>query len=317
MTTLTRVTRRWSAVGWVLALVGLSGCAIIGPGERGVRRTLGKIEHKVLEPGPALFNPLFTDVMLVVVQTRNVEVRLSLPSKEGLTIESDISILYRIQPDMVPSIVENVGLEYERSIILSTFHSAAAAITARHYAKDMHTGRRAEIEQEIAASMNSLIVPRGFEVEAVLLKSITLPARLTQAIEARLQAEQEAMRMEFVLQHERLEAERRVTEAKGIRDAQQIITDGLTPLLIQYRSIEAFQALATSPNAKVVFTDGRSPLLLSADPAPAPAVTPPPRPGAAPVAPASSSRPRETREPRPASGTPPAAPVPVYPDEGE
>jgi prohibitin 1 len=312
MASVRRVATRWSAVGWAIALLGLSGCAIVGPGERGVRRTLGQIDRRVLEPGPALFTPFITDVVHVLVQTRNVEVRLALPSKEGLTIESDISILYRIHPEMVPHIVENVGLDYERTIILSTFRSTAASITARHYAKDMHSGRRADIEREIAASMNELITRRGFEVEAVLLKSITLPHRLTQAIEARLQAEQDAMRMEFVLQHERLEADRKVTEAKGIRDAQQIITDGLTPLLIQYRSIEAFQALATSPNAKVVFTDGRTPLLLSADPASAPPA--PPR-AAAPAPPASSpSRNGMVREPRP-SILPLPVPLPPQPAE--
>jgi len=248
----------------VLVCVALSvgACAIIPPGERGVRRTLGQLDDEVLSPGPAFFNPFLTTVVTVPVRTMNLEVRLPLPSKEGLTIQSEISILYRVNPLFVPKILEEVGPDYERVLILSIFRSAAATVSARHFAKDMHSGRRGEIEREISLLMNEALHPRGFEVEAVLMKSILLPERLTQAIELKLQSEQEALRMEFVLARERLEAQRRLTEAKGLRDAQQVLAEGLTPLVIQFRALEVFGALAASSNTKIIFTDGRSPLLL-------------------------------------------------------
>ena len=225
-------------------------------------QTLGMLEPQVFEPGPVFYNPLVSNVLSLPVSTQNLEVRLSLPSREGLTIDAEISILYRIDAESVPTILEQIGIDYERSVVLSTFRSAAADVTSQHLAKDMHSGMRAEIASEIAESMDRALRPRGFTIEAVLLKSIVLPARLTAAIEAKLQAEQESQRMEFVLTRERQEAQRRVMEAEGIRDAQRVLNEGLTPMLIQYQTLEVFRDLARSPNAKVIFTDGRTPLLL-------------------------------------------------------
>jgi regulator of protease activity HflC (stomatin/prohibitin superfamily) len=106
---------------------------------------------------------------------------------------------------------------------------------------------------------------RGFIIEAVLLKSIVLPAGLTKAIGDKLEAEQDAQRMEFVLNKERLEATRRIIEAEGIRDAQKIISEGLSPLLLRFKTIEAFNKLSTSPNAKVIITNGEQPLMINGE----------------------------------------------------
>lgn len=243
----------------------LVGCATVGPGERGVKRTLGKLDDEIHGPGAVFFNPFITSVERLPVRTTNVEVNLSLPSKEGLTIQAEISILYRIEPEAVIEILETVGPDYERALILTTFRSAAANIASKHLAKDMHSGERANIESEITVNMNQLLQPRGFLIENVLLKSISLPRGLAVAIEEKLAAEQEAQRMVFVLEREGREAERKKTEALGIRDAQQIIDEGLTPRLLQWKTIEAFRELSTSPNTKVIFTDGRTPLLVPPD----------------------------------------------------
>ncbi|GAA4399085.1 hypothetical protein GCM10023187_10440 [Nibrella viscosa] len=113
--------------------------------------------------------------------------------------------------------------------------------------------------------MMTQLKDRGFTVESVLLKSIVLPLGLTKAIEEKLEAEQDAQRMQFVLDKERQEAQCRIIEAEGIRDSQKIINEGLTPMLIQFKSIEAFNKLSTSPNSKVIITSGDTPFLLSAD----------------------------------------------------
>ena len=107
-----------------------------------------------------------------------------------------------------------------------------------------------------------IIGDRGFVIESVLMKSIQLPKGLYQAIEEKLQAEQEAQRMEFVLQKERQEASRRTIEAEGIRDANKIISEGLTPQIIQYKTIEAYRELSKSPNAKLIIGNGNQPMLL-------------------------------------------------------
>lgn len=163
---------------------------------------------------------------------------------------------------MAPHVIETIGEEYEDSVIISVFRSAAADVSARFLAKDMYSAERTTIEREIAATMSKLVGPRGFVVEAILMKSIKLPLGLSRAIEEKLQSEQQAQRMQFVLDQERSEAERRRVEAAGIRDSQKIIADGLTPALIQWKTIEAFKRLAESPNSKIIFTDGRTPLLI-------------------------------------------------------
>ena len=129
----------------------------------------------------------------------------------------------------------------------------------------MHSGKRAEIEAEIKDQMSKLLEGRGFVIESVLLKSITLPSGLYAAIEAKLQAEQQAQQMEFILQRERKEAERKRIEAEGIRDAQRIIKEGITNENIEWRSLEVLRELSSSPNAKLIITNGKTPVLINGD----------------------------------------------------
>ena len=188
---------------------------------------------------------------------------MSLPSKEGLTIESEISILYSIDKNKVPFILEDIGLNYESVLIMNVFRSAAADISAQYMAKDMHSGMRSQIENQILERMDESLKQRGFIIERVLMKSIRLPEELSRAIERKLAAEQEAQQMEYVLDRERKEAERRKIEAEGTREAQKILAEGLVREIIELRSIEAFRELAKSPNAKIIITDGKTPYLIN------------------------------------------------------
>jgi regulator of protease activity HflC (stomatin/prohibitin superfamily) len=172
--------------------------------------------------------------------------------------------LYHIKGELAVQILKSVGkAKLGEEIILSVLRSAAADVTAKFYAKDMHTSERESIEKEIANKMMNILGDRGFVIENVLLKSIRLPRGLSQAIEQKLEAEQQAQQMEFVLNKEKREAERKRIEAEGIRDAQKIISEGLNELLIQYKSLEVMQQLSTSPNAKVIITDGKTPYLIN------------------------------------------------------
>jgi regulator of protease activity HflC (stomatin/prohibitin superfamily) len=126
----------------------------------------------------------------------------------------------------------------------------------------MHSGMRAEIEESIKIKMGENLTDKGILVEAVLMKSIQLPAGLASSIEQKLQAEQDAMRMVFILQQEKLEAERKIIEATGVKDAQKILSEGLTDQIIKVRSIEAFIELSKSNNAKIIVTDGKVPYLI-------------------------------------------------------
>ncbi len=254
-----------NATMFLVTVALLSSCTVVRQGEVGVKRTLGRIQPVTLAEGAKVFNPFVTTILKVPTRTMNIEVRSPLPSKEGLTVQSDISILYRVESSYAPQIVEKLGMSYDQVVILPVFRSAVADVSSKYFAKDMHTGQRASIEKEIREMMMSQLKDRGFVVESVLLKSIVLPSGLAKAIEDKLESEQDSQRMQFVLDKERQEAQRRIIEAEGIRDAQKIINEGLTPMLIQFKSIEAFKQLSTSPNAKVIITNGNTPMILSTE----------------------------------------------------
>lgn len=249
---------------YMIALFALSftSCAVVRQDEVGIKRSFGRLDNRVLQPGMVAFNPFVSTVIKVPVRTVNREISIDLPSKEGLTIASEISILYRIEPSKTPEILRQTGLNYANALILPVFRSAAADVTSRYFAKDMHSGERDQIEKAISKRMMEELSERGFIIEAVLMKSIRLPQGLSKAIEEKLQAEQDAQRMKFVLEREQLEAQRKKIEAEGERDAQKIISEGLNPLIINFKTIEAFKALSNSPNAKIIITDGKAPLLV-------------------------------------------------------
>ncbi|GAB2942304.1 hypothetical protein GCM10027048_03590 [Hymenobacter coalescens] len=271
----------------------LSSCTVVRQGEVGVRRRLGQIDREVILAGPKVFNPFTSTIIKVPTTTQNLEIRSNLPSKEGLTVGSEISILYRVQGTELPNVLENVGMQYADVLILPVFRSAAADVGARYYAKDMHSAERAAIERAIRDQMAEVLAKRGFVIENVLLKSIALPAGLAKAIEDKLEAEQDAQRMEFLKQRETKDAERRVIEAEGqqriaivraegerqaavlraqgqadamrieaeaVRTTNRLISQGLTKEVLRYKGIEAFRELSKSQNTKTIIS-GDAPIL--------------------------------------------------------
>ncbi len=247
-----------------VAVFFLSSCVIVRPGEVGVKQKLGKLSNEVHEQGAVWFSPFTTVVIKTNIQITDLKLVQNLPSKEGLSVKADISILYRIAPSYVPKVIRELGKEYE-VIIANVFKSASSDVCAHYLAKDMHSGKRYEIEKAIKVRMAEVLSKQGIVVEEVLMKSIQLPARLSKSIEEKLQAEQDAMRMEFILQIARKEAERKIIEATGQSKAQIILSEGLTDQIIRMKSIEAFNELAKSPNGKVIITDGKTPFLIEVD----------------------------------------------------
>ena len=240
----------------------LPSCAIVREGQVGVKRRLGKYKEAPIDQGVTFYNPFTTTVLKVSTQTENMRVETHIPSKEGLNIKAEISILYSIDGDEAPEVLRQIGRNYEQAVIMPVFRSAVADVSARYFAKDMHTGQRAVIEQAIREQMTENLEGRGIIVETVLIKSIELPMNLARAIEEKLEAEQQALRMEFVLQQTRQQAEQQRIEAEGTRDAQLIIAEGLTAEILRFKAIEAYLELARSPNAKVIVPSGEMPLLL-------------------------------------------------------
>jgi len=247
----------------MIALFFFSSCAVIRPGEVGVKQRMGVLADKIMTEGAYAYNPITTRVVKTPIRTENLKVKLNLPSKEGLNVAAEISILYSIDQEKVPELLRTIGAQYQ-TIVRSVFRSSSADVCSKFPAKDMHSGKRANIEDEIQAKMSETLTKKGIIVESVLLKSISLPSGLYSSIEDRLQAEQNAMRMRFTLEQEKLEAERKIIEAKGNRDAQIILSEGLTKEILQLKGIEAFVKLSQSTGAKVIITGGgETPFLLN------------------------------------------------------
>lgn len=248
----------------IFLLVTLSSCGIVRPGEVGVKQRFGKIIGDVRDPGAYLHNPFTARIVKVPTRTINMPTQLSgLPTKEGLTVTCELAVLFHIEKEYAVKVVKTVGVRNGEGIIQSVLRSAVADVTATFLAKDLHTSERRQIETAIEKRMTTLLGDRGFVVEAILLKSIQLPRKLSNAIEEKLEAEQRAQTMRFELEREKQEAERVKIQAEGIRDAQKIIAEGLSDLIIKYQSIQAFKELSKSNNAKVIITDGKAPFLIN------------------------------------------------------
>ena len=265
-----------------IGMLGLSSCAVIRPGQVGVKSRLGKLSEKTVDAGLMFYNPLVSSIIRVPTRTINREMSMNLPSKEGLTIQSDVSILYRIDPTKVTTVIEEIGLNYDQ-IITSVFRSSAPDVCSQFLAKDMHSGERRSIEMRITELMNEYLQPRGFEIEAVLMKSITLPKGLAEAIEMKLEAEQDAFRMEYILAQETKEAERTEIKAEALKQqmiiaaeakarvieieaeanklANDKLSQSLTPNVLKLKQIEGLLELSKSPNAKTLFMDGQNPFM--------------------------------------------------------
>lgn len=175
-----------------------------------------------------------------------------MPSKEGLLVTLDVSLRFRLDAKRASEVFRTVQQPYQDTLVIPNLRSAIRSVTSAYSANALYTGKREVVAQEILDSLKHVLEPRGITVDQVLLRDIQLPTSLKQAIEAKQQAEQEALRMSFVLQKEKQEAERKRIEAAGIRDFQRIVAQGISQQLLTWKGIEATEKLASSNNAKVV-----------------------------------------------------------------
>ena len=240
------------------SLIALAtSCAIIEQDQVGVKRRFGKVIPDIKEPGLVFFNPLTSSVLKVYVRTKNLTINENLPSKEGLTVRSESSILYSIKADGVPVILKQTGIYYERDLILPVYRSAAADICSQYDAKDMHSSKRNEIEIEIKKRMQEVLTPKGFVIEAVLMKSIALPERISSSIERKLEAEQEALRLAFVTEQQKREVERQIILEEGNREMARIRAEGQkNATIIQAEAKKQADIIASEGKAKAIEIEG-------------------------------------------------------------
>jgi regulator of protease activity HflC (stomatin/prohibitin superfamily) len=236
----------------LFSLLALSRCVTVVPaGNVGVIDVFGTVGEVPLKAGINFMNP-FARVVLFSVKTQELKEVMDVPSREGLTVQLEVSVLYHVNPERAADIYKTVGENYVEVILEPQFRSVSRGVTAGYEARALYTSEREQLALQILKELEAITGVRGIEVESTPLRRVGLPPGLTQAIEEKLRMEQESQRMQFVLTKEQQEADRKRIEAQGIADFQNIVAKGISEPLLRWKGIEATTKLAESQNAKVV-----------------------------------------------------------------
>lgn len=236
----------------IFGLIFFFSCVISVPtGHVGVLTLFGKVTGETLGEGIHLINPLKA-VQKLSIQTQSVKESANVPSNEGLILALDTSLLFHLDGTKAADVYQKVGANYAEKIVEPTLRAAIRTATSAHSANALYTNARELVQQQIKDQLTAELGPRGVVIEDVLLRDVQLPPMLKSSIEAKQQAEQDALRMNFILQKEKQEAERKRIEAQGIADFQKIVAQGISPQLLEWKGIEATEKLASSSNSKVV-----------------------------------------------------------------
>src|SRR5438105_9655065 len=235
----------------LLFFMGACSLTKVDTGNVGVLTKFGRVTGDVLPEGIHLIDPLKSANQLTV-RTQEQKEAASVPSSEGLIMTLEASLLFHLDKEKAADLFQHLGPDYVSKIVEPTLRSAIREATSSHGANALYTGEREQVAKEIETNLSSQLAVRGIVVEKVLLRDIQLPESLKRSIELKQAAEQESLAMQFRLQKEKQEADRKRIEAQGIKDFQTIVAQGITPGLLEWKGIEATEKLATSPNAKVV-----------------------------------------------------------------
>lgn len=193
---------------------------------------------------------------------------LTVLSSDGATIRMQVSILYRPNAEFLDSLQKMVGETYYSDIVAPNIRGIARAVAGRYKPEEIYSTKREELAKSILEELTAEVAKRWIIVQNVLIRNVQIPAKISEAINFKLAADQEAQKMQFTIQKERLEAERKRIEAQGIADFQQIVAAGITPSYLKWKGIEATEHIAQSPNSKIVIVGNSSqemPIILSAD----------------------------------------------------
>jgi len=272
---------KFKPVGRIVALLfillGIANACVkqIDAGEVGVKVLFGSIQPEVMGSGLHFINPLL-DVKKMDVKTQNYTMSgindegnksgddaIRVLTSDGLEVTIDLTVLYRVIASDAPRLLRETGDDYRDKIVRPITRTKIRDNAVYYQAVDLFGSKRDVFQQGIYKSIETDFKKRGLMLEQLLVRNITLPNSVKASIESKINAEQDAKKMEFVLQKEQQEAERKRVEAQGIADYQRIINTGLTSQQLQYEQIKAMKELALSPNSKViVMGKGNSPIIL-------------------------------------------------------
>ena len=248
-----RAGRRAGLVLLLLLLAATVSCGVrtIDTGSVGVTTLFGRLTGEQLPEGLHVVNPL-KRVTEMSIRTQEIKEHADVPSSEGLIIGLETSLLYRLDPARAAEVFQKIGPNYIEVVVTPNLRSVMRAVTAAHTANALYSEGRELVAQQMLDQLKKILNPTGVLVESVLLRDIRLPDTLRTAIESKQQADQQSQQMQFVLQRERQEADRKRIEAQGVADFQRIVSSGISDQLLQWKGIEATEKLVNSQNAKVV-----------------------------------------------------------------
>ena len=253
-------------IGALFILLGIiiSSVVQIDAGEIGVKVLFGSVKNDVLRSGLHFVNPLY-EIKKLDVKTQNYTMSgvhdegkksgddaIRVLASDGLEVTIDLTVLYRVVADDAPKLIQQTGLDFKDKIVRPITRTKIRDNAVYYQAVDLFSTKRDEFQQRIYKTIEDDFKKRGLMLEQLLVRNITLPNSVKASIESKINAEQDAKKMEFVLQKEKQEAERKRVEAQGIADYQRIINTGLTDQQLQYEQIKAMKEIALSQNAKVI-----------------------------------------------------------------
>lgn len=273
-----KFSRPVKVVGGILVTIGLlfSGVKQIDAGEVGVQSLFGNVNSSTLSSGLNFVNPL-AEVQTFDTKTQNYTMSaihdegskdgddaIRVLTADGLEVIIDLTVLYRVIPAEAPKIFREIGLDYNDKVVRPITRTKIRDNAVYYDAVALYSTKRDEFQNRIFKSIEKDLRVRGLLLEQLLVRNINLPTSVKQTIESKINAEQDAQKMQFVLQKEKQEAERKRVEAQGIADYQKILSTGLSDKQLQYEAIKAQKEIATSPNTKVIILGGKgnTPLIL-------------------------------------------------------
>ena len=274
---------RYSKIAWLAgAIILIAGILVksavmIDAGQIGVKVLFGKVHNDVLGSGLHFINPLI-EVRSLDVKTQNYTMSgttdegikkgddaMRVLTADGLEVTIDLTVLYKLLPSEAPKLVRETGIDYTDKIVRPLTRTKIRDNAVYYDAISLYSTKRDEFQSRIFKSIEADFKVRGLVLEQLLVRNITLPQSVKTTIEQKINAEQDAQKMQFVLLKEKQEAERKRVEAQGIADYQRIINIGLTSQQLQYEQIKAYLELAKSPNTKVIIMGkGNTPVILDA-----------------------------------------------------
>jgi regulator of protease activity HflC (stomatin/prohibitin superfamily) len=265
-------------IGIAVIVVGIGTLVVkqIEAGQVGVQSLFGKVDNHTLESGLNIVNPM-VEVTMFDIKTQNYTMSgvhdegdkggddaIRVLSADGLEVIIDLTVLYRVLPNKAPSILKEIGADYKNTIVRPITRTKIRDNAVYYDAVALYSTKRDEFQARIFKGIEKDFKDRGLVLEQLLVRNITLPQSVKVAIESKINAEQDAQKMQFVLQKEKQEAERKRVEAQGIADYQKIINTGLSQQQLEYEMIKANKEIALSPNTKIIIMGGgKTPIMLN------------------------------------------------------